>query len=296
MFKILKNLLFIFVIAFLNGCINFDALLSDTNNYDHDLTMERLAKSFGTKAYIPIGGCSLVNQPNSFGNVYRVCKVDDNKWKSDDKDDNNFYSFNEVGAIVSYNESDYNYIGNSFANDNLIKENYDNPYRNPATTRAIFKIIESQLFFLEAINEKKTAQAFKHYVKSLQTSSTLGEDNLEKIIVKTKEIQKFINKKISEGLILDERAKKTFSVGISNYVEGIYLLSQVGFSNAMKVLNIGSGFSAIINGIEVFFEVKDVLTAIPLFYTSTNHLLDFGEEHNLENLEELQSAKDSLGV
>ena len=270
--------------------------LSDTNNYDHDLTMERLAKSFGTKAYIPIGGCSLVNQPNSFGNVYRVCKVDDNKWKSDDKDDNNFYSFNEVGAIVSYNESDYNYIGNSFANDNLIKEYYDNPYRNPATTRAIFKIIESQLFFLEAINEKKTAQAFKYYVKSLQTSSTLGEDNLEKIIVKTKEIQKFINKKISEGLILDERAKKTFSVGISNYVEGIYLLSQVGFSNAMKVLNIGSGFSAIINGIEVFFEVKDVLTAIPLFYTSTNHLLDFGEEHNLENLEELQSAKDSLGV
>ena len=275
-FKILKKFLFIFVIVFLYGCGNLDALLSDTNNYDYDLTMERLAKSFGTKAYIPIGGCSLVNQPNSFGNVYRVCKVDDNKWKSDDKDDNNFYSFNEVGAIVSYNESDYNYIGNSFANDKLIKENYDNPYRNPATTRAIFKIIESQLYFLEAINEKKTAQAFKYYVDSLQASSTLGEDNLEKIIVKTKEIQKFINKKISESLILDERGKKTFSIGISNYVEGIYLLSQVGFSNAMKVLNIGVGFSAIINGIEVFFEVKDVLTAIPLFYTSTKYLLDFG--------------------
>ena len=162
MFRILKKFLFTFVIAFLYGCVNLDALLSDTNNYDYDLTMERLSKSFGTKAYIPIGGCALVNQPNSFGNVYRVCKVDDNKWKSDDKDDNNFYSFNEIGAIVSYNESDYNYIGHSFADDNLIKENYNNPYRNPATTRAIFKIIESQLFFLEAINEKKTAQAFKH--------------------------------------------------------------------------------------------------------------------------------------
>ena len=45
--------------------------------------MKRFAKSIGTKAYIPIGGCSLVNQPNSFGNIYRVCKVDGNKWKSD---------------------------------------------------------------------------------------------------------------------------------------------------------------------------------------------------------------------
>ena len=64
----------------------------------------------------------------------------------------------------------------------------------------------------------------------------------------------------------------------------------------MKVLNIGGGVSAIINGIEVFFEVKDVLTAIPLFFSSTNNLLDFGKEQNLENIEELQSAKDSLGV
>lgn len=258
--------------------------------------MKRFAKSIGTKAYIPIGGCSLVNQPNSFGNIYRVCKVDGNKWKSDNKNDNNFYSFNEVGALVTYYESDHNYIGNNFASIDLVKENYDNPYRNPATTRAIFKINESQLFFLEAINEKKTAKAFKQYIKDLQTSSTLGEDNLTKIIVKTKEIQKLINKKISEGLILNERAKKTFSIGISNYTEGIYLLSQVGFSNAMKVLNIGNGFSSIINGIEVFFEVKDVLTAIPLFFSSTNVLLDFGKEHNLENIKELESAKDSLGV
>ena len=296
MYRILKKFIFIFVIILLQGCINLDALLSDTNNYDYDLTMKRLAKSFGTKAYIPIGGCSLVNQRNSFGNVYRVCKVDDNKWKSDNKDDNNFYSFNEVGALLSYNESDYNYIGHSFADSNLIQENNDNPYRNPATTRAIFKIIEAQLFFLEAINEKKAAQAFKHYVESLQTGSILGEDSLEKIIVKTKQIQKFINKKISEGLILNERAQKTFSIGITYYVEGIYLLSQVGFSNVMKVFNIGSGFSAIINGIEVFFEVKDVLTAIPLFFTSTNYLLDFGKEYNLDNIDELQLAKDSLGV
>ena len=293
---IIKNFLFIFVIIFLYGCVNLDALFSDTNNYDHDLAMKRFAKSIGTKAYIPVGGCSLVNQTNLYRKVYRVCKIDENKWESDDKDDNNFYSFNEVGTLVDYNESDYNYIGNSFANSALIKENYDNPYRNPATTRAIFKIVESQLFFLEALNEKETAQAFKYYIEDLHTSSTLGKDRLEKTIVKTKEIQKLINKKISEGLILDERAKKTFSIGISNYTEGIYLLSQVGFSNAMKVLNIGSGFSAIINGIEVFFEVKDVLIAIPLFFSSTNYLLDFGKEQNLENIEELQSAKNSLGV
>ena len=296
MFGIVKKFIFIYVITFLYGCVNLDAIFSDTNNYDHDLAMERFAQSIGTKAYIPIGGCSLVNQPYTFGNVYRVCKVDENKWESDNKDDNNFYSFNEVGALVSYNESDYKYIGNTFAYSKLIKESYDNPYRNPATIRAIFKIIESQLFFLEAINEKKTAQAFKHYVEDLQTSSTLGEDNLEKIIVKTKEIQKLINKKISKGLIFDQHAKKIFSLGISSYVEGIYLLSQVGFSNAMRILNIGSGFSAIINGIEVFFEVKDILIAIPIFFSSTNYLLDFGIEQNLENIEELQSLKDSLGV
>ena len=58
--------------------VNLDAL-PDSNNYNHDLAMKRFAKSIGTKAYIPIGGCSLVNQPNSFGNIYRVCKVDGNK-------------------------------------------------------------------------------------------------------------------------------------------------------------------------------------------------------------------------
>ena len=45
-----------------------------------------------------------------------------------------------------------------------------------------------------------------------------------------------------------------------------------------------------------FFTAKDALKAIPLFFTSTNNLLDFGKEQNLENIEELQSAKDSLGV
>ena len=33
---IIKNFLFIFVIIFLYGCVNLDALFSDTNNYDHD--------------------------------------------------------------------------------------------------------------------------------------------------------------------------------------------------------------------------------------------------------------------
>ena len=45
----------------------------------------------------------------------------------------------------------------------------------------------------------------------------MGQDDLEKILVQCKNSQELINKKMKENIILDEKAKETFSTGISYY-------------------------------------------------------------------------------
>ena len=171
-----------------------------------------------------------------------------------------------------------------------------NPFENPMMAQSILKLTKSQTYFLKALGEEQTAQISEAYIKKLESGTALGQDDLEKILVQCKDSQEIINEKMKESVVLDENAKKTFSQGIPYYTAGTAMLATTSVSAASMASGIGANPVGIIQGISVFFTVKDALSAIPLFFSSTNNLLDFGKEHNLENIEELQSAKDSLGV
>ena len=171
-----------------------------------------------------------------------------------------------------------------------------NPFENPMMAQSILKLTKSQTYFLKALGEEQTAQISEAYIKKLESGTALGQDDLEKILVQCKDSQEIINEKMKESVVLDENAKKTFSQGIPYYTAGTAMLATTSVSAASMASGIGANPVGIIQGISIFFTVKDALTAIPLFFSSTNNLLDFGKEHNLKNIEELQSAKDSLGV
>ena len=171
-----------------------------------------------------------------------------------------------------------------------------NPFENPMMAQSILKLTKSQTYFLKALGEEQTAQISEAYLKKLESGTALGQDDLEKILVQCKDSQEIINEKMKESVVLDENAKKTFSQGIPYYTAGTAMLATTSVSAASMASGIGANPVGIIQGISIFFTVKDALTAIPLFFSSTNNLLDFGKEHNLKNIEELQSAKDSLGV
>jgi len=171
-----------------------------------------------------------------------------------------------------------------------------NPFENPLMAQSILKLTKSQTFFLKALGEEQTAKIADAYVKKLESGTALGQDDLEKILVQCKTSQELINKKMKENVILDEKARNTFSNGISYYTTGTAMLATASISAASMASGIGANPVGIIQGISVFFTAKDALKAIPLFFTSTNNLLDFGKQQNIENIEELQLAKDSLGV
>ena len=171
-----------------------------------------------------------------------------------------------------------------------------NPFENPMMAQSILKLTKSQTYFLKALGEEQTAQISEAYIKKLESGTALGQDDLEKILVQCKDSQEIINEKMKESVVLDENAKKTFSQGIPYYTAGTAMLATTSVSAASMASGIGANPVGIIQGISVFFTVKDALSAIPLFFSSTNNLLDFGKEHNLKNIEELQAAKDSLGV
>ena len=171
-----------------------------------------------------------------------------------------------------------------------------NPFENPMMAQSILKLTTAQTYFLKALGEDQTAQISEAYVKKLESGTALGQDDLEKILVQCKDSQELINKKMEENVVLDANAKKTFSQGISFYSAGTAMLATASVSAASMASGIGANPVGILQGISVFFTAKDALTAIPLFFSSTNNLLDFGKEQNLENIEELQLAKDSLGV
>ena len=52
------------------------------------------------------------------------------------------------------------------------------------------------------------AIAVKQYASNLGGGKALGKDNLDKILIQTKEYQNVINQKIKSGYVLDNKAKK----------------------------------------------------------------------------------------
>ena len=84
---------------------------------------------------------------------------------------------------------------------------------------------------------------------------TLGQDDLEKILVQCKNSQELINKKMKENIILDEKAKETFSTGISYYTNLERQCSHKCVTASMAS-GIGANPIGIIQGISVFFTEK----------------------------------------
>ena len=168
---------------------------------------------------------------------------------------------------------------------------------NPTMKQAIFKLTQAQGYFLEALDEEEHAIAVRRYSMSLNQGTAIGEDDMEKILEKSHEWQTIINKKMKEGFVLDAKAKQTFSQGVPHYASGTALCIAGGFSVASQVSAVtnSSGAAAVIGGIGLAFSAYDSVKALNLFFSSTSDIYAFGKENNVENIEELEKAKDSLG-
>ena len=191
--------------------------------------------------------------------------------------------------------------GNQNANQNYNQSASPNqPFSlgSPTMKQAIFKLTQAQGYFLEALDEEEHAIAVRQYSMNLNQGTAIGEDDMEKILEKSHEWQSIINKKMKEGFVLDAKAKQTFSQGIPHYASGTALCITGGFSVASQVSNVtnSSGAAAVIGGIGLAFSAYDSVKALNLFFSSTSDIYAFGKENNVENIEELEKAKDSLGT
>ena len=181
--------------------------------------------------------------------------------------------------------SNFNYAGGFSLGDPIVKE-------------AIFNLTTAQSFMLEALDEKEHASAAKRYAQSINQGEGLGKDGMQKIIVKSHEWQEIINQKIKQGYVLDEQSKQTFSHGVPFYTKGLILCVKGGYNVAgkvSKVKNLSSG-DAVVGGIDLFFTAIDSVKALGLFFSSSNNIINFGKENNIDNIEEIENARDSLGV
>lgn len=187
---------------------------------------------------------------------------------------------------------------------NISAKNYSNKLFNsfgdPRMQQAILFLNQAQFHFLGALGEKEAALATKIYAESLKRGSAIGKDELQKILVQTQEYQKIINKKMLEGIILTEKSKNEFSKGFSPYTEGVKILIQQGFDAYSLVDFItsdsGSIFGRLLSGVSLFLKIKDSLTAVPLFFSSTGDIFEFASLNEIRDVEELTAAKESLGV
>ena len=81
---------------------------------------------------------------------------------------------------------------------------------DPIIKEAILNLTTAQSFMLEALGEKEHASSAKQYAQSINQGEGLGEDGMQKIIVKSHEWQEIINQKIKQGYVLDEQSNKLF--------------------------------------------------------------------------------------
>ena len=161
---------------------------------------------------------------------------------------------------------------------------------------ALRNLTAAQSRFLEALGEDQMAIAVKQYASNLAGGKALGRDNLDKILIQTKEYQNVINQKIKSGYVLDNKAKKIFASGMSFYLNGIFNLVDTGLNVSQIVGNFSGGIAGVIQGIGLAFIAKDALTTLPLFFNSTGIIFDYANQSGIEDLEELEKAKDSLGI
>ena len=143
---------------------------------------------------------------------------------------------------------------------------------------ALLNLSLAQAYFLKALDEDELAIVTRNYVEKLQSGSVIGEDDLEKTLVQSKENQKIINQKMIEVETLSLEAKQTFSKGIPSYSLGLFSLVQSGFSVSDTINNFSGGIGGVFSAIGLAVTAKDALTAIPLFFNSSGKIIDFAKK------------------
>ena len=163
-------------------------------------------------------------------------------------------------------------------------------------TGALLQLTEAQAKFLEALGEKEAAIAARMYVGALKKGEAIGKDDLEKALIRTKESQAIIEKKMLEVNILDVKAKITFSKGLPPYGKGVAGLVSTGFQAQQIVSSIGSNPNPlIITKIgSLFFIAKNTPSAISLFSNSTGTMMDFANKNEIDT-KPIEEARDAMG-
>ena len=207
---------------------------------------------------------------------------------------NNFSGNNTDGDQNQKNEEDDN-IGLLSATTSILGLGGSSNKSSVSMKIALLNLNKAQAYFLEALDEDELALATRNYVKKLESGSVIGEDDLEKVLVQSKENQEIINKKMLEVENLSLEAKETFSKGIAPYSVGLLSLVQSGFSVSDTISSFSGGIGGIFSAIGLAVTAKDALTAIPLFFDSSGKIIDFASQNDIDT-DELDDAKNELGV
>ena len=223
------------------------------------------------------------------------------------KDNKSFSSVNSSKSqtINNYNlNKTYDSYNEQIEKTNISAKDYSNKLfnslRDPKMQQAILFFNQAQFHFLNALGEKEAALATKKYAESLSKGSLLGKDNLKKILVQTQEHQRIINKKMKNRIILNEESKNELKKGFPFYINGIKVLVQLGFESYSLVnfIKTGSGdlFGKLLSGLSLAAKLWDAATAVPLFFSSTGDILNYASFNEINDIDELEKAKDSLGA
>ena len=163
-------------------------------------------------------------------------------------------------------------------------------------TDALANLSEAQAKFLEALGEKEAALASRMYLDALKKGEAIGKDDLEKALIRTKESQALIEKKMVEVKILDAKSKIIFVKGLGPYGKGVAGLVSTSFQAQQIVSSIGSNPNPfMITKIgSLFFIAKNTPSAISLFSNSTGTMVDFATKNEIDT-KPIMEAKNAMG-
>ena len=206
----------------------------------------------------------------------------------------NNFSENGEGDQNTRNEEEDN-IGLLSATTSILGLGGSSNQSSVSMKIALLNLNKAQVYFLEALDEDELALATRNYVKKLESGSVIGEDDLEKVLIQSKENQEIINNKMLEVEKLSLEAKETFSKGIAPYSIGLLSLVQSGFSVSDTISSFSGGIGGLFSAIGLAITAKDALKAIPLFFDSSGKIIDFASQNDIKT-DKLDDVKNELGV
>lgn len=321
-----NNLKFIILFLMLSGC----ATKPSNKGYDHRMSHElgMIASNMGLESlalpfsFIPL----FTNAIDRYNRVYKnpydheaEMKAFHEGVKKSYEDRNHRYlePLNRVDAVgtneleqsfVKSQESqaivDKKILENNTLNHSNLNNNLDtyafSPFigienQSSATMKlALIYLSKAQGSFLRALEEDELAIATEIFVENLESGKVLGDDDMEKILIQSKENQRLINKRMTEIKNLSSEARIVFAKGISNYSLGMAALVGSGFLVSNIVNSFSRDIESVFLSLELVITTKDALLAIPLFFSSSSKIIKFAHQNGIDT-NELEKTKFQLG-